>query len=65
MINSDCLPKKIENILCKNCNKNNFNTLIKPCNHVCLCSECVEFLLKCPLCFKYIEYTEKIYLPSI
>ncbi len=64
MINTNKIPQKIENILCKNCNKNNFDTVLKPCNHVCLCSECVEFIIKCPVCRIFIKYFDKIFLPS-
>ncbi len=64
MINTNTVPNKIESLLCMNCAKNNFDTIINPCNHVCICSACVENLIKCPLCFKFIEYTDKIYLPS-
>ena len=64
MIKSNTIPNKVENLHCLNCNENSFDTILKPCNHVCLCSECVGNLIKCPLCYKFIEYTDKIYLPS-
>ena len=39
---------------CVACLTNETNTIIKPCNHICLCSKCVEILIKsnqlCPIC---------------
>jgi hypothetical protein len=50
--------------LCGICHEKEVNCIIKPCNHVFLCTECVERTIKCPLCLKFIEYFDKVYLPN-
>lgn len=37
------------------------DTLLKPCRHFCVCSECAIALAGCPVCRKPIEDREKIY----
>jgi hypothetical protein len=54
----------LEPTLCNQCKKSCVNCVLRPCNHVCLCIECVKNLLKCPMCNKIIEYFDKVYLPN-
>ncbi len=49
---------------CRQCKENDLNSIIRPCSHVCICNTCAQITLKCPLCFKFIEYVDKIYLPN-
>lgn len=57
---------KMQNLIskCGICKENDLNSIIRPCNHVCICCKCADTTLKCPLCFKFIEYIDKIYLPN-
>ena len=40
------------------------NTILTPCNHIILCSECCDILkpVECLLCRNVVEKTEKVYL---
>jgi hypothetical protein len=51
------------NIHCVVCHENQRDTVIVPCNHLCLCSACstVALLKECPMCRKKIEKLQKIY----
>jgi hypothetical protein len=49
---------------CRKCNEKEMNSIIRPCNHVCICSQCAQETLKCPICFKFIDYVDRIYLPN-
>jgi hypothetical protein len=49
---------------CKNCNTVKINCIIRPCNHLCVCHSCVQRLIKCPICYNYIEFYEKFFLPN-
>lgn len=53
-----------QSFTCIICKKLDINCVIKPCKHVCICLECVTNTLKCPICFKYIEYYDKVFLPN-
>ena len=48
--------KKSEGMNCAICLTNEINTIILPCNHMCICNECCEDLKtkskKCPICRK-------------
>ena len=50
--------------LCLICKKNLINCLIFPCNHVVICCYCANLTTKCPVCEKFIEYYDKIFLPN-
>jgi hypothetical protein len=50
--------------ICKSCNKSKINCIIRPCNHLSLCYECVQKSLKCPICFNFIEYYDRFYIPN-
>ena len=57
-------PKPEDNtLLCRNCGVNEINCLLHPCSHVVLCANCAMQTAKCPVCYKFIEYYNKIYLP--
>lgn len=48
---------------CCVCYENDINTIIKPCNHVGICEQCVKHTNNhCPMCRCVIESTEKVYL---
>ena len=49
---------------CRVCEKNDYNLVCRPCNHICLCTDCVYSTLNCPECFEEIDYYDKIYLPE-
>lgn len=64
---SASVPTK-DSLLCVICQDNVANTLVIPCNHLCLCSEDAATLRRmnttnCPLCKRTIESTTKVYLP--
>ena len=44
----------VEDEKCIICMDNDKNTIIRPCNHMCLCDECAEEVKKnsllCPIC---------------
>lgn len=50
-------------IICDGCKVNEINCLLHPCSHVVLCENCAKETTKCPICSKFIEYYDKIYLP--
>ena len=56
--------------LCVVCQNDSVDTLIIPCNHLCLCSKDAEEirkinLTKCPLCQGEIQSMAKVFLPKI
>ena len=51
-------------ILCQICKENEMNCFIHPCSHVCICCECASQTVKCPICYKFIEFYDKIFLPN-
>jgi hypothetical protein len=51
-------------ILCQICKENEINCFIHPCSHVCICCECASQTVKCPICYKFIEFYDKIFLPN-
>ena len=51
-------------ILCQICKENEINCFIHPCSHVCICCDCASHTVKCPICYKFIEYYDKIFLPN-
>lgn len=50
-----------ENNVCIVCLVNPKTHLIKPCNHFCVCGECIRQLNECPLCKRPINMHERIY----
>jgi hypothetical protein len=56
--------KMEETFLCKVCFKNIPNIVLCPCNHVCICNECVRQLSskKCPICRIFFRSTTVIYI---
>ena len=48
---------------CIVCQVNPVNTILRDCNHVCLCLECSKTVEKCPFDRKRITAIERIYLP--
>jgi hypothetical protein len=48
--------------LCLVCLDSDTNTLIRPCNHVVLCSVCANSLTMCPLDRRPISARERVYL---
>lgn len=65
---SDYVANQHITIKCVICLDNNKNIVVKPCNHVVMCENCLNSDKKkfigqfCPLCRKQIVLTEKIYL---
>ena len=53
-----------ESLKCSKCKINQINCLLYPCEHMSLCYECVKNSTKCPICYKYIESHDKIFLPN-
>jgi hypothetical protein len=54
----------VEDTVCSQCRTAQADCVLRPCSHVCLCMDCVKNLLKCPMCNKFIEYFDKVYLPN-
>ena len=50
-----------DNNICIVCLVNPKTHLIKPCNHFCVCGECIRQLNECPLCKQPINMHERIY----
>ena len=50
--------------ICKLCKEKNIDCLLHPCSHVVICSDCAGQSLKCPICYKFIDYSSKIFLPD-
>ena len=57
------LPEDVS-LKCSKCKENQINCLLYPCEHMALCCDCVKSTLKCPICYKFIEYFDKVYLPN-
>ena len=56
------LEREREKKLCVVCLDNKRELLLRPCNHFCLCSNCLRLIdNKCPVCRGNILYTERIY----
>ena len=55
-----------EEMLCVVCQSVKKTILLQPCNHLCLCVNCVEPVLGqnriCPMCRKYVRHSIKVYL---
>lgn len=51
-----------DNKKCIICRNNNISILIQPCNHICVCEECITKVNICPLDRKYISSHTKVYL---
>ena len=55
-----------EEMLCVVCQYEKKIILLQPCNHLCLCLDCVEPVLAdnriCPMCRKYVRQWTKVYL---
>jgi hypothetical protein len=64
IINGTTSTDNYDDMICIQCRSVNINCVLRPCNHVCLCIDCVKNLLKCPMCNKFIEYFDKVYLPN-
>ena len=50
-----------DNNICIVCLVNPKTHLIKPCNHFCVCGDCIRQLNECPLCIRPINMHERIY----
>ena len=50
-----------DNNACVVCMVNPKTHLIKPCNHFCVCEDCIRLLNTCPLCQRPINMHERIY----
>ena len=64
VINGNVELPEDESLKCSKCNKNQINCLLYPCEHMALCCDCVKSTVKCPICFKFIEYYDKVFLPN-
>jgi hypothetical protein len=63
-INGNIQLPEDESLKCTKCKKNQINCLLYPCEHMAICCECVKSTLKCPICYKFIEYYDKVFLPN-
>ena len=63
-INGNIQLPEDESLKCSKCKKNQINCLLYPCEHMAICCECVKSTLKCPICYKFIEYYDKVFLPN-
>ena len=63
-INGNIHLPEDESLKCTKCKKNQINCLLYPCEHMAICCECVKSTLKCPICYKFIEYYDKVFLPN-
>lgn len=50
---------------CRECQMKDLDCILSPCSHVVMCIDCAERSIKCPICLKYIEYYDKVYLPEM
>ena len=64
VINGNMELPEDESLKCTKCKINQINCLLYPCEHMSLCCECVKNSTKCPICYKYIESHDKIFLPN-
>ena len=64
VMNGNTVLPKDESLKCHKCKENEIDCLLYPCEHLSLCCECVKISTKCPICFKFIDYYDKIYLPN-
>ena len=54
--------EEINNMKCRACQNKEFNVVLRPCNHLCLCLDCVYSTIKCPECFEDIDFYDKVYM---
>ena len=47
---------------CVVCWENTRSVLFRPCNHACVCNDCVDLLRECPLCKGAVEAKERVYM---
>jgi len=61
------LKNEIKPFTCMICMSNMINVIIKPCNHICMCHECILKLSKkdCPCCNKPIGEISNIYIANL
>ena len=64
VINGNVELPEDESLKCSKCKDNQINCLLYPCEHMALCCNCVKSTVKCPICFKFIEYYDKVFLPN-
>lgn len=64
VINGNTELPEDESLKCSKCKKNQINCLLYPCEHMALCCDCVKITIKCPICYKFIDYYDKVYLPN-
>ena len=64
IINGNTQLPEDESLKCSKCKENQINCLMYPCEHMAICCDCVKSTLKCPICYKFIEYYDKVYLPN-
>ena len=55
------LSQERDKSLCVVCLDATRKMLLKPCNHYCLCYDCLQGLRECPVCKRRIQTTEKIF----
>ena len=64
VMNGNTVLPQDESLKCNKCKENDIDCLLYPCEHLALCCECVKVSTKCPICFKFIDYYDKIFLPN-
>ena len=64
VINGNVQLPEDESLKCSKCKEKQINCLLYPCEHMAICCDCVKSTLKCPICYKFIEYYDKVYLPN-
>jgi hypothetical protein len=48
--------------VCCICLENEKTIMLRPCNHICTCSECSDKIEKCPICRTFIENKEHVFI---
>lgn len=51
------IPDELKCISCKSAYK---KILLHPCNHLCICENCMKYMKKCPVCYKKIEFFNEV-----
>lgn len=61
------LKNEIKPFICIICMVNNIDTIIEPCNHMCMCRDCIGKLSNksCPCCNKQITNLKNIYVSNL
>lgn len=61
------LKNDIKPFICMICMTNMIDVIIRPCNHICMCNDCIKKLSKndCPCCNKKIAEVNNIFIQNL